>query len=49
MDDINWENTEYSSWKAYADSKQANILFSRQLAKELQGKLRQATFDQFYQ
>ena len=37
FDDINWEKTEYNSSKAYGQSKLANILFSKELAKRLQG------------
>ena len=36
-DDINWNNTPYDTVKAYAQSKLANILFTRELAKRLRG------------
>ena len=37
-DDINWEKMDYSSTKAYGQSKLANILFSRELAVRLEGE-----------
>jgi len=36
-DDINWNNTEYHTLKAYGQSKLANILFTQELAKRLKG------------
>jgi len=36
-DDINWNNTEYDTLKAYGQSKLANILFTQELAKRLKG------------
>lgn len=36
-DDLNFKTTKYSQWSAYAQSKLANILFTRALAKRLQG------------
>ena len=35
-DDINWEKS-YDAMKAYGQSKTANILFTRELAKRLKG------------
>lgn len=35
FNDLNWEKKSYSSLKAYAQSKLANILFTRELAKKL--------------
>lgn len=37
LDDLNSENS-YDKSKAYSQSKLANVLFSRYLAKKLQGK-----------
>ena len=36
-DDINWEKTPYDTMKAYQQSKLANILFSQELARRLEG------------
>ena len=36
-DDINWNTTPYDPLKAYAQSKQANHLFTRELAYRLRG------------
>lgn len=38
FDDLNWENRKYKSWRAYGDSKIANLYFTRELAKRLSGK-----------
>jgi NAD(P)-dependent dehydrogenase (short-subunit alcohol dehydrogenase family) len=35
LDDLNWENRRYNSSQAYADSKQANILFTSELQRRL--------------
>ena len=37
LDDINFEQQPYSRGKAYQQSKLANILFTRELAKRLEG------------
>lgn len=37
-DDFNWEKS-YSPIKAYSQSKTANILFTKELAKRLQGTI----------
>ncbi len=37
LDDINFENRTYWAWQAYMDSKLANVLFTKQLAKKLKG------------
>jgi len=36
-DDLNWENTPYNSLQAYCQSKLANILFTKELARRLEG------------
>jgi NAD(P)-dependent dehydrogenase (short-subunit alcohol dehydrogenase family) len=35
LDDLNFETRRYWAWRAYGDSKLANILFARQLAKSM--------------
>ena len=35
-EDLNWEKN-YSSWKAYAQSKLANVLHAKELASRLEG------------
>ena len=42
IDDINSEK-EYSEGGSYSRSKLANVLFSRELAKKLQGKIYRET------
>jgi hypothetical protein len=38
FDDLNMEKS-YTPWKAYCQSKLANVLFSKELARMLQGRL----------
>lgn len=33
FDDLKWENTKFDSWQAYAQSKLANVLFTREFAR----------------
>jgi NAD(P)-dependent dehydrogenase (short-subunit alcohol dehydrogenase family) len=35
FDDLNWENRKYKSWRAYGDSKIANLYFTKELAAKL--------------
>ncbi|XP_054622890.1 retinol dehydrogenase 13-like isoform X1 [Dunckerocampus dactyliophorus] len=37
FDDLNWERKKYDTKQAYCQSKLANVLFTRELAKRLQG------------
>ena len=37
LDDLNWERRKYRSLKAYSDTKLANILFTRELARRVAG------------
>jgi len=37
INDLNWEKRKYSQWGAYGQSKMANILHGKQLAKMLEG------------
>lgn len=37
FDDLNWERRKYKGLQAYSDSKLANILFTRELARRLEG------------
>ncbi len=37
LDDINFEKQEYGTWKSYSRSKFCNILFTKELAKRLDG------------
>lgn len=36
FDDINYETRSYNAWKAYGDSKLYNVLFARELARQLE-------------
>ncbi|GAB10340.1 putative oxidoreductase [Gordonia araii NBRC 100433] len=35
FDDLNWERRRYNRWRAYGDSKLANLLFGKELARRL--------------
>lgn len=35
FDDVNWEKRKYSAWRAYGDSKIANLYFTTELVKKL--------------
>jgi len=37
FEDPNWETRTYSGWPAYSQSKLANLLFAKELAKKLEG------------
>lgn len=37
FDDLNWEKRKYSAWKAYGDSKIANLYFTKELARKING------------
>lgn len=37
FDDLNWENRSYSPWKAYGDSKLANLYFTYELNRKFEG------------
>jgi NAD(P)-dependent dehydrogenase (short-subunit alcohol dehydrogenase family) len=39
IDDLHWKNRRYISFMAYSESKLANVLFSAELARRLEGKL----------
>ena len=36
-EDLNWERTTYSAFGAYSQSKLANVLFSAELARRIEG------------
>lgn len=38
FDDLNWEERKYKAWKAYGDSKIANLYFTKELAKRMSQK-----------
>lgn len=38
FEDLNWENKKFDTKQAYCQSKLANVLFTRELARRLQGK-----------
>lgn len=38
FDDLNWESRSYNAWKAYAQSKLANLLFALELHRRLAAK-----------
>lgn len=38
FDDLNWEKRKYNAWKAYGDSKIANLYFTYELCRRLQNK-----------
>ncbi|MXP24141.1 SDR family NAD(P)-dependent oxidoreductase [Gordonia sp. HNM0687] len=35
LDDLNWEKRKYRRWRAYGDSKMANLMFGKELAERL--------------
>jgi NAD(P)-dependent dehydrogenase (short-subunit alcohol dehydrogenase family) len=37
IDDLHWKNRRYNSFMAYSESKLANVLFSAELARRLEG------------
>jgi NAD(P)-dependent dehydrogenase (short-subunit alcohol dehydrogenase family) len=37
LDDLNWENRRYDRWRAYGQSKLANLLFTLELQRRLDG------------
>jgi hypothetical protein len=38
FDDLNWQKRNYSAIGAYQQSKLANVLFSKEIARKLEGK-----------
>lgn len=39
FEDLNWEERPYSAIAAYAQSKLANILFTKELARRIEGNV----------
>jgi NAD(P)-dependent dehydrogenase (short-subunit alcohol dehydrogenase family) len=37
VDDLHWKNRSFNSFMAYSESKLANVLFSAELARRLEG------------
>lgn len=40
LNDLNWETRKYNSLQAYKQSKLANVLFTKELARRLKGNTR---------
>lgn len=38
FEDLNWENRKYKAWRAYGDSKIANLYFTQELGRKLSDK-----------
>jgi NAD(P)-dependent dehydrogenase (short-subunit alcohol dehydrogenase family) len=43
FEDLNWEERDYKAWKAYGDSKIANLYFTKELAEKVADKNIQVT------